>query len=135
MDNVTTFFDLTGAVALSNSSTTMALTITPTSSGVRVKPSAQLLEAIGNPEKVEVLQLDGNVIILPARTETNALKVGKNRYLYDSALAKAIAKLAGVDFEAREATGESKSVQIGSYEIQPINENTYAAVISFDRFE
>ena len=58
------------------------------------------------------------------------MKVGKGRYLYDTATAKAIAKLAGIDLESN----ESKSVQVGSYEINTLedDENFKVAVISFD---
>lgn len=127
--------NLTNAVSIVSSTMNKALGLIPTGNGLRTRPSAQLMEDIGNPENVEVLMVEGNVVIMPAREGTKALKVNKGRYLYDTELAKTIANLAGVDFEAREANGESKSVQVGSYEIQSVDDNTNAAVISFDKSE
>lgn len=122
--------NLTGAVSLVNSTANMALTLVPTENGLRTRLSAQLWEELGTPATVEVLQMDQALIILPARENAKLLKVGKGRYLYDTATAKAIAKLAGIDLESN----ESKSVQVGSYEINTLedDENFKVAVISFD---
>lgn len=65
---------------------------------------------------------------------TRHWKLKKGRYLYDTQLAATIAKLAGINFEERVANGESKSVSVGSYEINTLedDENFKVAVISFD---
>ena len=121
------------AVSLVNSIANMALTLVPTENGLRTRLSAQLWEEIGNPEKVEVLQMDQQIIILPAREGAKALKVGKGRYLYDTATAKAIAKMAGLDLES----GDSKSISVGSYEIgtSEDDESIPLAIVSFDKSE
>ena len=66
-------------------------------------------------------------MILAAREGGNALKVGKGRYLYDTSIAKGIAKLAGIDL------GESKSVSVGRYEMctSEEDESVKLAVVSF----
>lgn len=127
--------NLNNAVSLVSSTQNKALALIPTGNGLRTRLSSQLLDAIGNPDSVEVITLDGCVVIIPAREGADSLKVSKGRYLYSSKLAKSIAELAGVDFDARAASGESKSVQVGSYELQSVegSEDTVAAVISFDK--
>ena len=129
--------NLQNAVSIVNSSTNMALALVGIGNGLKTRISPQLLEEIGNPEKVEVLKVDGSIVILPARDGMKSVKVGKNRYLYDAKLAAAIAKLAGIDFEAREANGESKSVRLGTYTLEALedDENVKVAVISFDQNE
>lgn len=125
---------LQNAVSLVSSIANTALVLVDTGNGLRTRLSPQLLEEIGNPEKVEVLSVDDSVVILPAREGNKALEVKKGRYLYDTQLAATIAKLAGINFEERVANGESKSVSVGSYEINTLedDENFKVAVISFD---
>ena len=122
------------AVSLVSSIANTALVLVDTGNGLRTRLSPQLLEEIGNPEKVEVVSIDDSIVILPAREGNKALEVKKGRYLYDTQLAATIAKLADINFEEREANGESKSVQVGSYEINTLedDENFKVAVISFD---
>ena len=122
------------AVSLVSSIANTALVLVDTGNGLRTRLSPQLLEEIGNPEKVEVVSVDDSVVILPAREGNKALEVKKGRYLYDTQLAATIAKLAGINFEERVANGESKSVSVGSYEINTLedDENFKVAVISFD---
>ena len=129
--------NLENAVRLINSIANMALAIVDTGNGLRSRLSAQLWEELGSPKKVEVLQIDQQIIILPAREGNKALEVKKGRYLYDTKLAKTIATLAGIDFEAREASGEPKSVQVGSYEIgtSADDESIPLAIVSFDKSE
>ena len=126
--------NLTGAASIVSSIANTALVLVDTGNGLRTRLSPQLLEEIGNPEKVEVLSVDDCIVILPAREGNKALEVKKGRYLYDTQLAATIAKLAGINFEERVANGESKSVQVGSYEINTLedDENFKVAVISFD---
>lgn len=122
------------AVSLVSSIANTALVLVDTGNGLRTRLSPQLLEEIGNPEKVEVVSIDDSIVILPAREGNKALEVKKGRYLYDTQLAATIAKLADINFEEREANSESKSVQVGSYEINTLedDENFKVAVISFD---
>lgn len=126
--------NLTGAASIVSSIANTALVLVDTGNGLRTRLSPQLLEEIGNPEKVEVLSVDDSIVILPAREGNKALEVKKGRYLYDTQLAATIAKLAGINFEERVANGESKSVSVGSYEINTLedDENFKVAVISFD---
>ena len=126
--------NLTGAASIVSSIANTALVLVDTGNGLRTRLSPQLLEEIGNPEKVEVLCVDDSIVILPAREGNKALEVKKGRYLYDTQLAATIAKLAGINFEERVANGESKSVSVGSYEINTLedDENFKVAVISFD---
>ena len=125
---------LQNAVSLVSSIANTALVLVDTGNGLRTRLSPQLLEEIGNPEKVEVLSVDDSIVILPAREGNKALEVKKGRYLYDTQLAATIAKLAGINFEERVANGEAKSVSVGSYEINTLedDENFKVAVISFD---
>ena len=125
---------LQNAVSLVSSIANTALVLVDTGNGLRTRLSPQLLEEIGNPEKVEVVSVDDSVVILPAREGNKALEVKKGRYLYDTQLAATIAKLAGINFEEREANGESKSVQVGSYEIgtSDDDDSIKLAFVSFD---
>lgn len=132
METMFNFIDLTGATALGKKNSSKAVTLVPTDTGLRTRLSAQLWNDLGNPEQVEVLQLNGKVVIIEARTKENAINVKKGRYIYSTEIAKAIAKLAGVDFNAKKENGESSSTSVGSYEIQPVDENTSGAVISFN---
>lgn len=122
------------AVSLVSSIANTALVLVDTGNGLRTRLSSQLLEEIGNPEKVEVVSVDDSVVILPAREGNKALEVKKGRYLYDTQLAATIAKLAGINFEEREANGESKSVQVGSYEIgtSDVDDSIKLAIVSFN---
>ena len=126
--------NLTGAVSLVNSTANTALVLVDTGNGLRTRLSPQLLEEIGNPEKVEVVSIDGSIVILPAREGNKALEVKKGRYLYDTQLAATIAKLAGINFEEREANGESKSVSVGTYEIgtSEDDDSIKLAIVSFN---
>ena len=126
--------NLTGAVSLVNSTANTALVLVDTGNGLRTRLSPQLLEEIGNPEKVEVVSVDDSVVILPAREGNKALEVKKGRYLYDTQLAATIAKLAGINFEEREANGESKSVSVGTYEIgtSEDDDSIKLAIVSFN---
>lgn len=126
--------NLTGAASIVSSIANTALVLVDTGNGLRTRLSPQLLEEIGNPEKVEILSVDDCIVILPALEGNKALEVKKGRYLYDTQLAATIAKLAGINFEERVANGESKSVSVGSYEINTLedDENFKVAVISFD---
>ena len=125
---------LQNAVSLVSSIANTALVLVDTGNGLRTRLSPQLLEEIGNPEKVEVVSVDDSVVILPAREGNKALEVKKGRYLYDTQLAATIAKLAGINFEEREANGESKSVQVGSYEIgtSDVDDSIKLAIVSFN---
>lgn len=125
---------LQNAVSLVSSIANTALALVDTGNGLRTRLSPQLLEEIGNPEKVEVVSVDDSVVILPAREGNKALEVKKGRYLYDTQLAATIAKLAGINFEEREANGESKSVQVGSYEIgtSDVDDSIKLAIVSFN---
>lgn len=122
------------AVSLVSSIANTALVLVDTGNGLRTRLSPLLLEEIGNPEKVEVVSVDDSVVILPAREGNKALEVKKGRYLYDTQLAATIAKLAGINFEEREANGESKSVQVGSYEIgtSDVDDSIKLAIVSFN---
>lgn len=126
--------DLTGAASIVSSIANTALVLVDTGNGLRTRLSPQLLDEIGNPEKVEVLSVDDSIVILPAREGNKALEVKKGRYLYDTQLAATIAKLAGINFEEREANGESKSVSVGTYEIgtSEDDESIKLAIVSFD---
>ena len=126
--------NLTGAASIVSSIANTALVLVDTGNGLRTRLSPQLLEEIGNPEKVEVVSVDDSIIILPAREGNKALEVKKGRYLYDTQLAATIAKLAGINFEEREANGESKSVQVGSYEIgtSDVDDSIKLAIVSFN---
>lgn len=126
--------NLTGAASIVSSIANTALVLVDTGNGLRTRLSPQLLEEIGNPEKVEVVSVDDSVVILPAREGNKALEVKKGRYLYDTQLAATIAKLAGINFEEREANGESKSVQVGSYEIgtSDVDDSIKLAIVSFN---
>ena len=126
--------NLTGAVSLVNSTANTALVLVDTGNGLRTRLSPQLLEEIGNPEKVEVLSVDDSIVILPAREGNKVLEVKKGRYLYDTQLAATIAKLAGINFEEREANGESKSVSVGTYEIgtSEDDDSIKLAIVSFN---
>ncbi|MBO5318543.1 MAG: hypothetical protein J6B01_01880 [Ruminococcus sp.] len=121
------------AVSLVSSIANTALVLVDTGNGLRTRLSPQLLEEIGNPEKVEVLSVDDSIVILPAREGNKALEVKKGRYLYDTQLAATIAKLAGINFEEREANGESKSVSVGTYEIGTSEDDDHIklAIVSF----
>lgn len=125
---------LQNAVSLVSSIANTALALVDTGNGLRTRLSPQLLEEIGNPEKVEVVSVDDSVVILPAREGNKALEVKKGRYLYDTQLAATIAKLADINFEEREANGESKSVQVGSYEIgtSDVDDSIKLAIVSFN---
>ncbi|MCR5730512.1 MAG: hypothetical protein K6G20_09190 [Ruminococcus sp.] len=125
------------AVSLVSSIANTALVLVDTGNGLRTRLSPQLLEEIGNPEKVEVLSVDDSIIILPAREGNKALEVKKGRYLYDTQLAATIAKLAGINFEERVANGESKSVSVGTYEIgtSDDDDSIKLAIVSFDTTE
>lgn len=125
---------LQNAVSLVSSIANTALALVDTGNGLRTRLSPQLLEEINNPEKVEVVSVDDSVVILPAREGNKALEVKKGRYLYDTQLAATIAKLAGINFEEREANGESKSVQVGSYEIgtSDVDDSIKLAIVSFN---
>lgn len=125
--------NLTGAASIVSSIANTALVLVDTGNGLRTRLSPQLLEEIGNPEKVEVLSVDDSIIILPAREGNKALEVKKGRYLYDTQLAATIAKLAGINFEEREANGESKSVSVGTYEIGTSEDDDHIklAIVSF----
>ena len=126
--------NLTGAASIVSSIANTALVLVDTGNGLRTRLSPQLLEEIGNPEKVEVLCVDDSIVILPAREGNKALEVKKGRYLYDTQLAATIAKLAGINFEEREANGESKSVSVGTYEIGTSEDDDHIklAIVSFD---
>ena len=126
--------NLTGAASIVSSIANTALVLVDTGNGLRTRLSPQLLEEIGNPEKVEVVSVDDSIVILPAREGNKALEVKKGRYLYDTQLAATIAKLAGINFEEREANGESKSVSVGTYEIgtSEDDESIKLAIVSFD---
>ena len=126
--------NLTGAASIVSSIANTALVLVDTGNGLRTRLSPQLLEEIGNPEKVEVLSVDDSIVILPAREGNKVLEVKKGRYLYDTQLAATIAKLAGINFEEREANGESKSVSVGTYEIgtSEDDESIKLAIVSFD---
>ena len=121
------------AVSLVSSIANTALVLVDTGNGLRTRLSPQLLEEIGNPEKVEVVSVDDSIVILPAREGNKALEVKKGRYLYDTQLAATIAKLAGINFEEREANGESKSVSVGTYEIGTSEDDDHIklAIVSF----
>ena len=121
------------AVSLVSSIANTALVLVDTGNGLRTRLSPQLLEEIGNPEKVEVLSVDDSIVILTAREGNKALEVKKGRYLYDTQLAATIAKLAGINFEEREANGESKSVSVGTYEIGTSEDDDHIklAIVSF----
>lgn len=125
--------NLTGAASIVSSIANTALVLVDTGNGLRTRLSPQLLEEIGNPEKVEVLSVDDSIVILPAREGNKALEVKKGRYLYDTQLAATIAKLAGINFEEREANGESKSVSVGTYEIGTSEDDDHInlAIVSF----
>ena len=125
---------LQNAVSLVSSIANTALVLVDTGNGLRTRLSPQLLEEIGNPEKVEVVSVDDSVVILPAREGNKSIEVKKGRYLYDTKLAKTIATLAGINFEERAANGESKSVQVGSYEIgtSDDDDSIKIAIVSFD---
>lgn len=125
--------NLTGAASIVSSIANTALVLVDTGNGLRTRLSPQLLEEIGNPEKVEVLSVDDSIIILPAREGNKALEVKKGRYLYDTQFAATIAKLAGINFEEREANGESKSVSVGTYEIGTSEDDDHIklAIVSF----
>lgn len=125
---------LQNAVSLVSSIANTALALVDTGNGLRTRLSPQLLEEIGNPEKVEVVSVDDSVVILPAREGNKALEVKKGRYLYDTQLAATIAKLADINFEERETNGESKSVQVGSYEIgtSDVDDSIKLAIVSFN---
>lgn len=122
------------AVSLVSSIANTALVLVDTGNGLRTRLSPQLLEEIGNPEKVEVVSIDDSIVILPAREGNKALEVKKGRYLYDTQLAATIAKLAGINFEEREANGESKSVSVGTYEIGTSEDDDHIklAIVSFN---
>ena len=124
-------FNLNDAVSLVNTTKEKALTLNQSGNSLRTRISPKLLNDIGSPDKVEVLSIENCVLILAAREGKKYLEIGKGRYLYDSNLAKSIADLAGIDFSEREANGEAKSVQVGTYEIQEMN-GIDVAVISFD---
>ena len=126
--------NLTGAASIVSSIANTALVLVDTGNGLRTRLSPQLLEEIGNPEKVEVLCVDDSIVILPAREGNKALEVKKGRYLYDTQLAATIAKLAGINFEEREANGESKSVSVGTYEIgtSEDDDSIKLAIVSFN---
>ena len=111
-------FNLNDAVSLVNTTKEKALTLNQSGNSLRTRISPKLLNDIGSPDKVEVLSIENCVLILAARE-------GK-KYL-----AKSIADLAGIDFSKREANGEAKSVQVGTYEIQEMN-GIDVAVINFD---
>ena len=121
------------AVSLVSSIANTALVLVDTGNGLRTRLSPQLLEEIGNPEKVEVVSVDDSIVFLPAREGNKALEVKKGRYLYDTQLAATIAKLAGINFEEREANGESKSVSVGTYEIGTSEDDDHIklAIVSF----
>lgn len=127
------YLNLNEAITLNNSTSTKALTLVPTKTGFRTRLGAELWKAIGEPEMVEVLQLKKDVVILPARINANGIKVGKGRYFYDTELAKSMAKLAGIDFDTMDANSKNKSVQVGTFEIQPVDETINAAVIAFNK--
>lgn len=73
--------NLTGAASIVSSIANTALVLVDTGNGLRTRLSPQLLEEIGNPEKVEVLSVDDIIVILPAREGNKALEVKKGRYL------------------------------------------------------
>ncbi len=86
-----------------------------------------MYEEIGSPEEVEVLQQNGKILILPARSDAKIIHaVRKGRYIYDTDVARSIADLAGIDLKAI-----TKSISVGRYTIEYIDENTKVAVISF----
>ena len=91
----------------------------------RLKIGKQLYSDLQNAERIEVLFTDEHVILIPARNENSGIKLGKGNILYNAAIVRKIQKLAGIE----ETPGSTK---IGSYHMQKFDENTVAAVISFN---
>ena len=134
------YFDISGAVTIGKNSTEGCLTLYPAGKGLRTRLSTQLYTELGNPTKLTILEKDGKLILMKPLTAGSGTKVSDDRVIYDADAAARIAELAGIDFKAiiqeaevKATNGEkgSKSVHVGTYEFQPIDENTQVAVISF----
>lgn len=109
------------------SMTCSAITIIRTSSGDRTKISKGLLADLGNPSWLDFYLTDNQVIIVPASDKAaDSMKVGKNEIVYNAQLAREIMEVAGIDFP------ENKSTPIGSYTLEAIDEETQAAVVTFN---
>lgn len=117
------FLDLSAATAMSKGTTDGCLAIVPSGGSLRTRLTPQLWNEIGSPETVEILQLGNDLVILQARSEKNAMKLGKGRYLYDNALALKIVALAGI-------TPPTETTHVGRYTVQQVDANTKAAVIT-----
>ncbi len=118
------YVDLSTATLSTTSSTDGCITVINCDSP-RMKIGKELHSDLQNAERIEVLFTDENVVLIPARSENSGIKLGKSNILYNAAIVRKIQKLAGIE----ETPGSTK---IGSYHMQKFDENTVAAVISFN---
>lgn len=106
-----------------------AITIIATTNSSRVQLSKALFTDLREPEAVKFgFNPERKMVtVLPTdAVSAKAVKIGKERIVYNTPLAKKIIEVSGADVK------EKGSTKIGTYEVQEFNEDTAMAVISFE---
>lgn len=121
------YVDLSNAVEFEPSSSNGCLTIIATSNSTRLQISKSILADLDEPEAVKIHIADKNIAIFSTQKDShNSLKLGKGGIIYNTELAKKILQISGVDVK------EKGSTKLGSYKLQKLDDDTLAAVVSFD---
>ena len=118
------YVDLSTLTAYGNANSDTCLTAVDCESP-RMQLGKDLLEDIGSPEIVELFLTDKNVIVMKSRDDKSGYKVRKHNTIYCAEFTRQVMLIAGID-------RGSGSTKCGSYHLQQYDENTVAAVISFD---
>jgi hypothetical protein len=119
------YIDLSTATAFQSEITNGCVTTIFTKNGTRTKLSKNLLDDIDNPEYVDVLFTDKNVIFCKSNGNS-AFAVKSDGIIYGTALAKKIAELANIEVQTKGST------KAGTYHLQQLDDERIAAVVSFE---
>lgn len=127
MNAVNNFINLNDAEAFSSNNSDGCVTIINVPTSKRIKFSKKLMEELGNPTSIEIFFIEQTMIVLAARDNVkNPISFSSGGIIYNGQLAEKIMSRSSAEFP------EGKSVRVGSYEMQSVDENTQAAVISFE---
>lgn len=103
------------------------ITIVNVTNSKRFKLSKGFAASLGNPSAINVHFAEDSIIIVAAsENEKNAVKFSAGGLIYNSELAKRIMDLSGAEFP------EGKSVRVGSYEMNQLEDGTSYAEVKFD---
>ena len=99
------FIQISGATSISSGRSKGSLTVILTrNASKRVRLSGSLLDALDNPESVNVLSNGMHLFICVDNNGNDSIKVGKGGVLYSTPLADTIIKISGSEFPENAST-------------------------------